>query len=183
MATLAPSWSSNYSNWYKRTTPLPSTILLLDSDLLFMVNYEARGGGGFHLALFKPNIAVTSTGQIRKIDADDFAGFTKLAEEVSALPTPETDRSVYAKRAFRVRNMITCRPFTILNISKDSDTGQLMFDSTSVYGFSKNLKDLESSGTLPDVLWDLLGLVTEVPSQVDAEIDEHVLEKIKAIKI
>jgi hypothetical protein len=185
MSAISPSlpWSSIYSNWYDRTSPLPSSTPLSKSNLLFTVTYNAMSGSGFSLALFKPDIAVTSAGQIRKIQADDFVGFSKLAEEASMLPIPESSRDFRGMRAFRVDHLTTCHPITILNILKVSEAGEPVFDKTSVYGFSKGTQVLQGGGNLPDVLWELLGLVSEAPGRRDAEVDEDVLKRVKEIKI
>jgi hypothetical protein len=184
MSATSPSlpWSSIYSNWYDRSSPLPSSTPISKSDLLFTVTYSAMGGSGFSLALFKPDIAVTSAGQIRKIQADDFVGFSKLAEEASTLPSPENSRDYRGMRAFRVHHQTSCHPFTILNVLKVPEAGEPVLDETSVYGFSKVTQVLEGGGNLPDVLWELLGLVSEAPGRRDAELDEDVLKRIKEIK-
>jgi hypothetical protein len=186
MSATSPSlpWSSIYSNWYDRTSPLPSSTPISESNLLFTVTYSAMGGSGLSLALFKPDIAVTSAGQIRKIQAGDFVGFSKLAEEASTLPIPESSRDygIYGMRAFRVHHQTSCWPFAILNVLKVPEVGEPVLDKTSVYGFSKVTQGLEGGGNLPDVLWELLGLVSEAPGRRDAEVDEDVLKRIKEIK-
>lgn len=186
LSASSPSlpWSSIYSNWYDRISPLSSSTPISKSNLLFTVTYNAMGGSCLSLALFKPDIAVTSTGQIRKIQADDFVGFSKLAEEASMLPIPERSRgySIDGIRAFRVHHQISCSPFTILNVLQVPEAGEPVLDKTSVYGFSKVTRGLEGGGNLPDVLWELLDLVSEAPRGRDAEVDENVLKRIKEIK-
>jgi hypothetical protein len=187
MSATSPSlpkvpWSSIYSNWYDRTSPLPSSTPISKSNLLFTVSYDAMSGSGLSLALFKPGIAVTSAGQIRKIHADDFVGFSKLAEEVSTLPIPDSSRDYRGMRAFRIDHLISCRPITILNVLKVPEAGEPVLDKSSVYGFSKGTQALEGGGNLPGVLWELLGLVSEAPSSRDVEVDEDVLKRIRGIK-
>ena len=117
------------------------------------------------------------------MQADDFVGFSELAEEASMLPIPERSRgySIGGIRAFRVHHQVTCRPFTILNVLQVPEAGEPVLDKTSVYGFSKVTRGLEGGGNLPDVLWELLGLVSEAPHSRDAEVDEDVLKRIKEI--
>jgi hypothetical protein len=185
MSTTPPTpWSSQYSDWYNRTSPLPSDTPIPKSNLLFAVTYDAFGGSGFNLALFKPDIAVTSTGEIRKVQADDFAGFTNLTIEASTLPNPENNSGIGGKRRFRVHHKYSCRTFTILSILKVPEAGEPVLDVTSVYSFSKDTRRLErSAGNLPDVLWELLGLVDEAPSHNDdAKVDDTVLKRIREMK-
>jgi hypothetical protein len=184
MTATSPSWSSTYSGWYDRTTPLPSSTPVSGPNLLFAVTYSAMGGNGLNVALFKPDIAVTSTGQIRKVQADDFDGLSKLAKEITTLERPESskDSGSHTVRRFRIYHKMTCRPFTILNVLKLPEADNPVFDETSVYGFSKATKGLEGGGDLPSVLWELLGLMSEAPSPWgDAKVDEDVLKRLKEI--
>ena|ERR1700753_4018039 len=183
MSNTSPDWNSAYSDWYNRTSLLPSSTPISKQDFLFTVTYSAMGGDGLDIAVFKPNIVVTSAGEIRKVQADDFIGLSKLAENVSMLPIPKNSRGrgVYAERAFRIHHEVSCRPFTILNFLKTTEDGKLVLDKTSVYGYSKSAQVLEDGGKLPDVLWELLGLVSEAPNHWDAEVDDEVLKRIKEI--
>jgi hypothetical protein len=135
---------------------------------------------GFSLALLGPDIAVTSAGQIRKLQADDFEGFTKLAEEVSDLPGSGNGagHGIYGERVFRVHHDVTCQPFTNLNILRASRVGEPLSDITSVYGFSRDEQGLEGGGKLPDVLWQLLGLLEEALGDMNGKVDEDVLKRI-----
>jgi hypothetical protein len=138
-------------------------------------------GEGLNLALFKPDIAVTSAGQIRKIQVNDFEGLCKLAEQASALPIPggREGRGIHGERVFRTNHSVSCQPYTILNYFKVAEAGEPAFDRTSVYGFSKDAQVLEGGADLPDVLWELLGLVSEAPSGWDVEVDKSVLKSIE----
>jgi hypothetical protein len=143
------------------------------------MTHSTKGDNGFDLAFFKPNIVVTSTGQIREIQVDDFAGLSRLAEEVSALP--KGNRNFYSDRSLTVYHTVSCRPHIILNFFQIPESGEPLLDKTSVYGFSKDRRDLQSGGDLPDVLWELFGLVTEAQLFADIKKDDDVLKKVKEI--
>lgn len=130
-------------------------------------------GDGFTFALIKPDLAVTAKGRILRLLKTDFDRFTQLTESVSSLPK-DSESGFMGHRNYRVYHRASCAPFTILSVLQDQK-----IEKTRVYGFDKHSPTLEGAGgLLPKDLWELLGLVEEVPFSRDEEHDMEVLTRL-----
>ena len=153
-------WSSKYQGWYSRSTPhdSPSTFTPTREALAFVVLHNAQADpDGFTLALFHPNVAVDAMGRVLVVQEDDFAGLTSLAQKTLSLP--QTGSFWNTWRIARERSEQVIRRLFVAE-SKDGELGQ-----TSVQGYSKERTTLKpavgSVDKLPEVLWELFGLIPE----------------------
>ncbi|GLB45271.1 hypothetical protein LshimejAT787_2100310 [Lyophyllum shimeji] len=168
--TSAASWSSPFESWHERAllTPHPdphSFTPTRDNLLLAMLLNAMAEGDGISLALFsqsdaEDSIAVDARGRVLLVSAKDSAGLLSLAKEAHALP--KTDSSW---NSWRIHRNVTCLPNHELFLRSPTDQGAQRFHQITVYGFSKQVRELdvpvEGFSLLPDTLWELFGLLLE----------------------
>ncbi|KAH8106729.1 hypothetical protein BXZ70DRAFT_1074520 [Cristinia sonorae] len=189
----SPSMSpSSLKDWYTRTIPHPSTSTstpftpTLPTLTLLVTHSSQSDPSGFTLALFKPNIAVDARGRVLLLTRpSDFEGLSSLASHtVEGGKVPETGMYL---NAWRVKQMRTEQPFERLYVPvPEEGLKKKKVKVTSVQGFDGKQRELrepvEGLTELPDVLWDLTGLVLEARSGfVKGEEDEHVIAKVLAL--
>lgn len=123
------STSISAEGWYARVVPHPdaSTFRPTIDNLLFMHRRSAQRGGGLVMALFLPDVAVDSDGNVLKVQPQDFAILATLIEDVARLP----DTGRY-KGVWPVASAATCRPNDYLAVK----TPEGSLKETGVYAWS-----------------------------------------------
>ncbi|TFK48879.1 hypothetical protein OE88DRAFT_1810272 [Heliocybe sulcata] len=174
---MTSAWSPSYEGWLSRATPVSDSFTPRKDSLLLasFVDTPAKQGV-LTLALFKPNVAVTSSGQVLTLQERDLAAITSLAAQVSSLPETGAFRNQW-----RVSHPITSRPIHRMYIA-DGEGGLKV---TSVYGYDKRARKLtgETAGyeELPDALYELFGLVEEGKKSSDAAGSQDVVDHVKVL--
>lgn len=150
--------------WYSRSLPLApemaATFTPALDDYKLAVRINAMGGDTILLALFRPNIAMDNKGSLLALFSSDFEGIVSLAEKVDEASDKENGQ--------RVRWRIdtgTCKPFHILQLPNPTAENPYSTVETSVYGYSKGLKELSPPvgdvTELPDIIYEFFALAKE----------------------
>ena len=172
------SWASKYSGWHTRAKahPSPNTFSPSRDTLAFAVSRTLFRGGGLSLALFTPNIAVDASGRVLEVDHSDFAGLKALAHKALELPKSDDSQNLWT-----VKQKRTDEPIDKLLVPE----GSVELKSVSVSGYDKKHRELAEPvagfSELPDVLWELFGLVEEAEKGHGEKEDKEVIEKVIAV--
>jgi len=180
-ALSSSQWSSEYSGWHSRSTPYdsPDKFTPTQESLAFAVLRSTQGTpDGYTLAFFTPNIAVDAMGRVLVVPADHFAGITLLAKQTLELPSTNSFRN-----SWRIDQQRTEQPIERLLVP--TKEGQ-NFKQTGVQGFEKGKKMLKEKvgdlTELPDVLYELFGLVAEArEGYVRGGEDTETISEVKAV--
>ena len=171
------SWASEFEGWYSRARPHPSPSEFIPTRdrLSFAVLHSAQADpGGFTLALFSPNIAIDALGKVLVLDEKDFDGLTALARQTLALP----DTGLY-RNTWRIKRDRTEQPIERLFVPHDG--GGLR--QTCVQGYGKDTRELKvpAGKQLPDVLWELFGLISEAEEgyEGEKEVKDNIIARVK----
>ncbi|KAL4253894.1 hypothetical protein ABKN59_004216 [Abortiporus biennis] len=182
-SSSSPPWSSQYENWYQRTSlhPSPSTFTPTRESLVFSVLRSTPvDPEGYTVSFFKPNIAVDAMGRILDVKEDDFTGISNLAQQTLNLPQTGRFRNTWV-----IAHDRTSQPIDRLLVPNvPGEVSEL--SQTSVQGYEKGLKNLKTAvgdiHELPAVLNELFGLVAEGRTgYTKGEEDVQVIAKVKDI--
>ena len=152
------STSVSAEGWYARAEPHPDASKFQPTveKLLFIHRINTLCYDGFFTALFLPDIAVDSKGNILKVKPQDFAIMATLVEDVARLPTVEEPRSVWG-----VESDYSCRANDYLDV-KTPEGG---LKQTGVYAWDPRRTKLNfpegGYEHLPPSLHELVGYSRE----------------------
>lgn len=182
------SFSSPYAKWYTERTrphPSPSTFHPTRPALRFLVTHAAQAiPRGFTLAFFAPNIAVDARGRVLELtNAEDFDAIVRLARRTlneEELPQAETYLNTWMVKQSRTEQPIAR---IYVPVVEGGEFGEVKL--TSVQGYDGKARELaepvKALTQLPDVLWELFGLVLEARNgYVRDEEDKEMIRKVKA---
>ncbi|KAG6833419.1 hypothetical protein H0H87_007404 [Tephrocybe sp. NHM501043] len=188
------SWSSSFASWHTRaqgishaalSTFIPSRDTL---SLAVLLNAPAENEG-FTLALFSQSkedgsgshvFAVDALGNTLLMAEKDASGILSLAKEASSLPQTETFRNTWVVK--RPTTSLPIHRLFIFNEASGNNPHEI-----SVQGFTKETKELkrpiQGNEELPQVLWELVGLVLEAREGVGlgASRNEVSLKKVREV--
>lgn len=172
------AWHSDLAGWHARAHPYPSPADFTPSrdNLAFAVlRSEQAAPAGFSLALFTPDVAVDASGSVLGLADTDFAGLVSLAQQTLDLPETGTFRNTW-----RVKQSRTSQPIERLLVPAAGGA----LHETCVQGFEKDKRELtapiQDSTELPEVLWELFGLVEESRNGYKrGEEDKDMISKVK----
>ncbi|KAG6900243.1 hypothetical protein C0993_000884 [Termitomyces sp. T159_Od127] len=186
------SWNSPFASWYNRAQSVSQAIIptftpSFDTLLLAVLLNAPAENDGFTLALFSrlnedgPGtrvFAVDALGHVLVVADQDAVGILELAKKALALPPTGGFRNTWV-----VKRPTTSQPIHRLFIFPDQ-AGDSPYQ-ISVQGFTKEARTLQRPvqgiDELPEVLWELVGLVLEARQcvSVEAARDEISLGKVR----
>lgn len=156
------------------------------SDLTLVVLRNSQvEPDGFTLALFNDKTIVDAQGRTHKLDPHQYHALLDLSEKVARLPKTGNFRNQW-----RVGHSATGFPIERILVpkltlsDKPAEEYETEFDETSVYGYSKEKRILESPvgsfKELPDELWQLTGMVLEWRKEGENR-DQVMLDRVRGI--
>ncbi|KAG6890141.1 hypothetical protein C0995_011434 [Termitomyces sp. Mi166 len=194
MTPSTSSWSSTLTSWHSRSQSLSQTIIptftpSFDTlSLAVLLNAPAENSG-FTLALFsQPTedgsgtrvVAVDALGHELVVADQDATGILELARKALSLPPTGGFRNTWI-----VRHPTTSQPIHRLFIFPEQPGSNPY--QISVQGFTKDSRALQRPvqgiDELPEVLWELVGLVLEARegANLGTSRDEVSLGKVRDI--
>ncbi|KAF2725975.1 hypothetical protein K431DRAFT_299688 [Polychaeton citri CBS 116435] len=153
----------------ERLSAFPANLQI--QDLLVFVTTNAMTGNFFDLAIFKPNIAITSSGQVLTMTYEDVAAFALLSAKVG--------EQMQGGESFKIGTR-KCRPNTILHVLVPDEIDGLKAKRVVVNGYTKVEWIEKGCEGMPVELGELLGLI-EVENRRNKEQDLKVLGQLREV--
>ncbi|KDQ60881.1 hypothetical protein JAAARDRAFT_31883, partial [Jaapia argillacea MUCL 33604] len=172
---------STLESWFTRAIPHPNPSEFTPTEDEFVLHFSVSrmGGDDLILALFHPNIAITSSGSVLTLPPPDFSSLVDLSKKVDH-PGPGTWKQ------WRIKSIRSCRPIYTLVTRDPNDHGKVK--TVGVYAYSKDFKILENPvddlESLPEYVSDFFDAAMEATKKrgdVEEAKNTELLERVKQI--